>query len=57
MCHACRGRPYKGASKECAGAAEDGSSAAQLEWVPKVLMTVGCAVITLLVFKRLHIAV
>ena len=52
-----RGRPYKGASKESAGASEDGSSAAQLEWVPKVLMTVGCAVITLLVFKRLHIAV
>ena len=52
-----RGRPYKGASKASAGKPEDGSSAAQLEWVPKVLMTVGCAVITLLVFKRLRIAV
>ncbi|CAL8469492.1 g9033 [Coccomyxa elongata] len=52
--HQLLGRPFKQAPDE-AKAADRRNGKAPQEWLPKVLMTVGCAVITLLLFKRLRI--
>jgi hypothetical protein len=49
----CRGRPF--AKQDSAGDEQKQNAARYPEWVPKVLMSVGCAVITLLLFKRLRI--
>ncbi len=48
-----RGRPFKQAAE--GKSAEKSNEKSPQEWLPKVLMTVGCAVITLLLFKRLRI--
>ncbi|KAK9908212.1 hypothetical protein WJX75_004308 [Coccomyxa subellipsoidea] len=52
--HQLLGRPFK--QNPEAKSAEQSNEKAPQEWLPKVLMTVGCAVITLLLFKRLRIA-
>ncbi|BDA44772.1 hypothetical protein COCOBI_06-2500 [Coccomyxa sp. Obi] len=52
--HQLLGRPFKQAPDE-AKAADQSTGKSPQEWLPKVLMTVGCAVITLLLFKRLRI--
>lgn len=52
--HQLLGRPFKQAPDEAKATGQSNGKAPQ-EWLPKVLMTVGCAVITLLLFKRLRI--
>ncbi|EIE21548.1 hypothetical protein COCSUDRAFT_43248 [Coccomyxa subellipsoidea C-169] len=51
--HQLLGRPFKQAAE--GKSAEKSNEKSPQEWLPKVLMTVGCAVITLLLFKRLRI--
>ena len=51
----CRGRPFKQAATTDGKAAEDMAGKTDSAWMGRLLMTVGCAVITILLFKRMHV--
>lgn len=51
----CRGRPFKQAASEASGS-EGMAGKPESAWMGRLLMTVGCAVITILLFKRIHVA-
>lgn len=50
-----RGRPFKQAAAAEAQAAEGTPGAPESAWMARLLMTVGCAVITILLFRRMHV--
>jgi hypothetical protein len=52
----CRGRPLKprGKASTDGQVGTPGNSVGAPEWLPKLLMTVGAAVIALLLFKRMR---
>lgn len=51
----CRGRPFKQAASQASGS-EGMAGKPESAWMGRLLMTVGCAVITILLFKRMHVA-
>lgn len=51
-----RGRPFKQAEGAEAKGAEGMEGKPDSAWMGRLLMTVGCAVITILLFKRMHVA-
>lgn len=51
----CRGRPFKQAATAEGQATEGVAGTPESAWMGRLLMTVGCAVITILLFKRMRV--